>query len=106
MKARNEKKLSELITYIGKHREEIIDYSKRKKTGKAIGSGRMEKGVEQVIGHRQKKKAMSWGKEGSKSLAILKVAELNGKWQALWFPEEAANGEYNNSPDLLLVVNI
>jgi len=48
----------------------------------------MEKGVDQVIGQRQKKKAMSWSAKGSRALAILKVVELNGRWQQLWFPDE------------------
>ena len=40
----------------------------------------MEKGVDQVVGYRQKKKGMSWCSVGSQSLAILKVVELNGQW--------------------------
>ncbi|MDZ7621385.1 MAG: hypothetical protein U5O69_02805 [Candidatus Competibacteraceae bacterium] len=60
-------------------------------SGKTIGSGRIEKGCDQVIGHRQKKKGMSWSKMGSSSLGILKVAELNDQWRELWFANEAAN---------------
>ena len=44
-----------------------------------------------MIGHRQKKKGMSWSEIGSKSLGILKVAELNNKWRELWFANESAN---------------
>jgi hypothetical protein len=82
--ARNGKALSELVGYLQKHAEEIIDYGRRKATGKSIGSGRMEKGVDQVIGLRQKKKGMSWSKQGSQALALLKIAELNGHWKDLW----------------------
>jgi hypothetical protein len=53
-----------------------------------MGSGRLEKGVDQVIGRRQKHKARSWSAKGSKALAILKVAELNAQWHALWFPPQ------------------
>ena len=60
IKARNQKKLDELITYITKHESEIINYELRRQAGKTIGSGRMEKGVDTVIGHRQKHKGMSW----------------------------------------------
>ena len=88
--ARNQQKLEELITYLNKHKAEIIDYERRQKAGKCIGSGRMEKGVDQVIGFRQKKKGMSWRKQGSKALAILRIAELNGQWNSLWFPESLA----------------
>ncbi len=37
VEAKNEEKLQELIGYIEKHREEIIDYDRRKKAGKEIG---------------------------------------------------------------------
>ena len=47
----------------------------------------MEKGVDLVIGHRQKHKGMSWRALGSKALAILKVVEFNGQWQQTWFPQ-------------------
>jgi hypothetical protein len=82
--ARNQSKLLELIAYLEKHQLEIINYELRAALGKTIGSGRVEKGVDLVVGHRQKKKGMSWRTLGSKALAILKVAELNGQWQQLW----------------------
>lgn len=90
VRAKNAEKLKELIGYLEKHQGEIIDYERRQKAGKPIGSGRMEKGVDQVIGSRQKKKGMSWSQKGSKALAILKVAELNNQWEKLWFPEQMA----------------
>jgi len=37
----------------------------------------MEKGVDIVIGRRQKDNGMSWSETGSKALGILKVDELN-----------------------------
>ena len=91
VKTKNPEKLSELIGYLEKHQSEIIDYQRRQQAGKTIGSGRIEKGCDQVIGHRQKKKGMSWSKMGSSSLGILKVAELNDQWRELWFANEAAN---------------
>ena len=78
------KALAELVGYLHKHTDEIIDYGRRQSIGKSIGSGRMEKAVDQVIGSRQKKKGMSWSKAGSQALALLKIAELNGQWQQLW----------------------
>jgi hypothetical protein len=72
--------------YLEKHQGEIIDYKRRQATGKTIGSGRMEKAIDQVIGHHQKRKGMSWRPEGSRALALLKVLELNGGWQDFWFP--------------------
>jgi hypothetical protein len=161
IEAKNEEKLQELITYIEKHQEEIIDYERRKKAGKGVGlepdpdegeeevvqnqqsssaktadtdsvstpgdsvigkhqkanlnqepedvkaknqssskakvnkkvvgSGRVEKACDSTIGKRQKRKAMSWSKVGSRSLAILKVVELNHKWLDIWFPPIASN---------------
>ncbi|MGK7907526.1 MAG: hypothetical protein AB4040_09900 [Synechococcus sp.] len=81
---RREDKWKELIRYIEKHQSEIINYNRRSRAGKVIGSGRMEKGVDLTIGRRQKKKGMSWRAQGSRSLGILKVAELNGDWDQLW----------------------
>jgi len=82
--------LVELVGYLQKHESEIIDYERRKQVGKPIGSGRVEKAVDQVIGHRQKQKGSSWRSLGSKALAILKILELNGEWQRAWFPAQMA----------------
>jgi len=60
VQARNQEKLDELIKYLTKHQDEIIDYESRQKAGKTISSGRIEKGVDLTIGYRQKHKGMSW----------------------------------------------
>ena len=98
---KNQEKHRELISYLNKHRDEIIDYRRRKKAGKMIGSGCMEKSCDQVVGHRQKKKGMSWREAGSRSLGILRVTELNHQWKRFWFPTEAAN----DSEQLRLAAN-
>ena len=77
--ARNVSALGDLVGYLEKHRDEILDYERRKSHGKVIGSGRMEKGVDQVVGHRQKGKGMSWTKSGSRALALLTCMELNAR---------------------------
>jgi len=87
--ARNHKVLLELIGYLEKHHSEIINYELRRKVGKSIGSGRIEKGVDVVVGHRQKKKGISWSINGSKALSLLKVAELNHDWTSLWVPTQS-----------------
>lgn len=87
---RNQDKWQELIGYLEKHQHEIINYKRRSQVGKTIGSGRVEKGVDLTVGQRQKNKGMSWSRLGSKALSLLKVAELNGQWQQLWFPAPAA----------------
>jgi uncharacterized protein UPF0236 len=75
--------LSDLLGYLQKHAEEIIDYQRRKEAGKWIGSGAGEKAVDQVVGMRQKDRGMSWTKAGSRALALLKVAELNARQPVL-----------------------
>lgn len=81
---RNQTKFEELLTYLQKHILEIINYEKRQLAGKTIGSGRMEKGVDQTIGHRQKRKGLSWRDLGSQALGLLKIVELNQQWHTLW----------------------
>ncbi len=87
---KNRERWQELISYLEKHDSEIINYSLRSQAGKTIGSGRMEKAVDLTVGHRQKNKGMSWRTLGSRALSLLKIAELNGQWQQLWFPTQAA----------------
>jgi hypothetical protein len=48
VEAKNEEKRVELITYLEKHKTEIIEYDRRKKAGKSIGSGYIEKGCDQT----------------------------------------------------------
>jgi len=86
---KNQEKWQELIGYLSKHQAEIIDYSHRSRAGKTIGSGQVEKGVDLTVGSRQKHRGMSWSPKGSKALCLLKVAELNGRWQQLWFPAQS-----------------
>ena len=86
VQAKNLKVLEELKGYILRHKDEIINYERRKAAGKTIGSGRVEKAVDRVVGYRQKKKGMSWSRRGSHALALLKVMELNGNWHKLWVP--------------------
>jgi hypothetical protein len=78
-RVRNEEKRDELRTYLDKHALEIIDYGLRQKAKKTIGSGRVEKGNDLIVAHRQKKKGMAWSKSGSSALAIIKVNRLNNE---------------------------
>jgi hypothetical protein len=87
---KNRDKWQELMNYLERHQHEIVNYKRRSQASKTIGSGRVEKGVDLTVGRRQKNKGMSWSRLGSKALSLLKVAELNGRWQQLWFPAQAA----------------
>jgi hypothetical protein len=74
---RNQVKWEELIGYLTKNENHIIDYEKRKSCGKIIGSGRMEKTVDCLVARRQKEKSMSWSQKGSNALAVLSAQYLN-----------------------------
>lgn len=87
---RNAMMHNKLITYLTNHAHEIIDYERRSKAQKTIGSGRMEKGVDQVIGQRQKDRGMSWSKRGSYALGQLTAYRANGQWGQLWTTSEMA----------------
>lgn len=83
-------KQNELLTYLDKHKKELIDYRLRKEKGKKVGSGKAEVSVNQVIGSRQKKKGMSWTPKGSHALGILKTLELNQEVNQFWDNKKAA----------------
>lgn len=84
VKIRNQKVFEELRGYLTRHKTEIINYEKRKKAGKTIGSGCMESSVKQTVACRQKSQGMSWSAIGSKALAILTTQTLNNDWDGLW----------------------
>ena len=87
---RNALMQQKLVTYLQKHAEEIIDYWRRAQIKKPIGSGRMEKGVDLVIGMRQKDNGMSWSKLGSYALGMVTAYRATGNWDALWNTAEMA----------------
>jgi predicted phage tail protein len=55
-----------------------------------MGSGRMAKGVAQVIGARQKHQGMRGSPTGRKALGILQVVERTQQGEPLWFPQQVA----------------
>ena len=71
IKVKNEVKQNELIGYLEKNQGYIINYQRRTEAKKIIGSGRMEKQNDVLVAHRQKRKGMSWSKNGSLSLALV-----------------------------------
>ena len=65
IKAKNEEKLQELITYIEKHKEEIIDYARRKKAGKEVGlEPDQDGGEEEVVQNQQSSRAKTADSDG------------------------------------------
>lgn len=54
IKAKNQLKKQELIGYLEKNKDYIIDYKRRKEAGKTIGTGRVEKQNDCLVAKRQK----------------------------------------------------
>lgn len=79
MSAKNQAKQAELVGYLEKNADYIIDYEKRKQAGKVIGSGRTEKQNDILVSKRQKRKAMAWSSKGSRNLAIATAYHVNKK---------------------------
>src|SRR2546422_11748092 len=63
--AKHTERRAAFITYVEKHQHEIMTSQRRQQTGQSLGSGRMEKGVDQVSGACQKGKGMRWSPAGS-----------------------------------------
>jgi hypothetical protein len=68
---KNKAKHEELVGYLEKNEGYIIDYERRQKAGKSIGSGRMEKQNDLIVAKRQKRKGMAWSAKGARNLAIV-----------------------------------
>ena len=83
-------KKEELLQYLHKHKVEIIDYDRRKRNKKTVGSSRAETTVNQVVGVRQKKKGSSWTPNGSRALAIMRTFELNKEFSLFWENQRVA----------------
>jgi len=79
--SKNKEKQEDLINYLVKRKAEIINYEKRKQSGKTIGSGRVEKGCDLIVGIRQKGESKSWSAKGSTALALVKMEIENNKMQ-------------------------
>jgi len=47
---KNQDKMARVSGYLEKHQREIINYNRRSRAGKTIGSGRIEKGVDLTVG--------------------------------------------------------
>jgi hypothetical protein len=76
--------LEDLLLYLDKHKDEIIDYRTRYLIPKTIGSGRGEKANDQIVAIRQKNNGSAWSDDGSAALATLKCLDLNQQWANFW----------------------
>lgn len=75
--------LQALITYLG-NQDTRLAYDKFRAMGLDIGSGRVEAACKSVVGIRMKRSGMRWSRQGSQTTLSLRVARMNGQWEALW----------------------
>jgi hypothetical protein len=75
--------LQELITYLG-NQDARLAYDKFRAMGLDIGSGRVEAACKSVVSIRMKRGGMRWSRRGSQTTLSLRVARMNGQWDAVW----------------------
>lgn len=75
--------LRSLITYI-ENQDDRLAYDRFRQMGLDIGSGPVEAACKHVVGARMKRCGMRWSKAGSQNTLSLRVARLNGQWDAFW----------------------
>jgi len=74
---KNQEELDILTGYFERNRSYIKCYAVRKELGLRLSSNRVEKTNDELVSKRQKKKGISFTRNGSYGLAIIKSLELN-----------------------------
>jgi hypothetical protein len=82
--------LQKLYDYLDKHRAHI-DYEKFKELGLPLGSGMVESACKWLIQQRFKGVGMRWSEDGFNHLLHLRLAWVNGRFDALFLPEASPN---------------
>jgi hypothetical protein len=82
--------LTTLYAYLERHRDHI-DYAKYKALGLPIGSGMVESACKWLIQQRFKGVGMRWSEEGFNHLLHLRLAWVNGSFEALFQVEVQAS---------------
>ena len=82
--------LTHLYAYLDKHRDHL-DYEKFKELGLPIGSGMVESACKWLIQQRFKGVGMRWSEEGFNHLLHLRLAWVNGRFDALFPLEPSPN---------------
>ena len=75
--------LQNLYDYLTAHREHI-DYARFKELGLPIGSGMVESACKWLIQQRFKGVGMRWSTDGFDHLLHLRLAWVNGRFEALF----------------------
>lgn len=82
--------LTKLHTYLKTHREHL-DYERFKELGLPIGSGLVESACKWLIQQRFKGVGMRWSEEGFNHLLHLRLAWVNGRFDALFASQPSPN---------------
>ena len=82
--------LQNLYNYLDKHRAHL-DYERFKELGLPLGSGMVESACKWLIQQRFKGVGMRWSEEGFNHLLHLRLAWVNGRFDALFLPEASPN---------------
>lgn len=82
--------LQKLYDYLDKHREHL-DYERFKELGLPLGSGMVESACKWLIQQRFKGVGMRWSEDGFNHLLHLRLAWVNGRFDALFLPEASPN---------------
>lgn len=77
--------------YLQRHRAHM-DYAQYKELGLALGSGMVESACQWLIKQRFKGVGMRWGENGFKHLFHLRLAWVNGRFEALFSLTLSQNG--------------
>ena len=75
--------LAQLIGYV-EHNRTRIRYQEPWHTGLAVGSGAVEGACKHVLQSRFKRAGMRWKQPGFLNVLALRIAHLNGTFQAFW----------------------
>ena len=82
--------LLNLYNCLDKHRAHI-DYARFKELGLPLGSGMVESACKWLIQQRFKGVGMRWSEAGFNHLLHLRLAWVNGRFDALFLPETSPN---------------
>ena len=83
--------LQNVYDYLLKHSDHI-QYEKFKELGLPLGSGMVESACKWLIQQRFKGVGMRWSEDGFNHLLHLRLAWVNGRFDALFLPEASPNG--------------
>jgi hypothetical protein len=82
--------LRKVYNYLDQHRAHL-DYAKFKELGLPLGSGMVESACKWLIQQRFKGVGMRWSEDGFNHLLHLRLAWVNGRFDALFAPEASPN---------------